>query len=149
MPGLITSHADLNFLVSANSIKLVATPLFGPNVFMIFRTVTLILCGNEIKCHKRYMEMFFSIRIFFHRHWQFTGQQGKRRDHALFFSVTTTRLWAFRHLFATLHVRWLPPIFNRIACNYQVATRRVLPSYWITILIDWWCNVSFCLFSWL
>ena len=43
MSGLITSHADLNFLLSVNSIKLVATPLFGPNVFMIFRTLTLIL----------------------------------------------------------------------------------------------------------
>ena len=105
-------------------------------------------CGNEIKCYKHYMEMFFSIRIFFHRHWQFTGQQGRRKDHALFFSVTSTRLWAFRYLFATLHVRWLPPIFNCIVCNYQVATRWVLPSYWTTILIEWWCSASFCLFSW-
>ena len=104
--------------------------------------------GNEIKCYKRYMEMFFSIRVFFHRHWRFTGQQGKRGHHALFFSVTSTRSWAFRHLFATLRVRWLPRIFNRIACNYQAATQWVLPSYWIAISIDWWCNVSFCLFSW-
>ena len=30
------------------------------------------------------------------------------------------------HLFATLHVRWLSHIFNRITCIYQTATRWVL-----------------------
>ena len=52
-----------------------------------------------------------------------------------------------RHLFATLHVRWLSRIFNRNACVYHTATRWDLPPYRITIwLIDWWCNV--CLFTW-
>ena len=39
--------------------------------------------GNE--------EFFFSIRVFFHGHWQFTGQQGKGGDHLLFHSTTSTR----------------------------------------------------------
>ena len=34
---------------------------------------------------------------------------------------------------ATLHVRWLSPIFNRTACIYQAATRWDLPPYRITI----------------
>ena len=51
------------------------------------------------------------------------------------------------HLFATLHVRWLSHIFNRIACIYQTATRWDLPPYRITILIDWWCDIK-CLFMW-
>ena len=52
-----------------------------------------------------------------------------------------------RHLFATLHVRWLSRIFNRNACAYQTATWWDLPPYQINIwLIDWWCNV--CLFTW-
>ena len=39
--------------------------------------------------------------------------------------------------FATLHVRWLSHIFNRIACIYQTATRWDLPPCRITIwLID-------------
>ena len=49
------------------------------------------------------------------------------------------------HLFATLHVRWLSHIFNRITCIYQTATRWDLPPYRITILIDWWCDIK-CLF---
>ena len=90
---------------------------------------------------------FFSIRVFFHRHWRFTGQQGKGQVHLLFHSTTSTLLWTLRHLFATLHVRWLSHIFNRNACIYQTATQWDLPPYRITIwLIDWRCNV--CLFTW-
>ena len=53
---------------------------------------------------------FFSIRVFFHRHWRFTGQQGKGWVHLLFHSTTSTILRTLRHLFATLHVRWLSHI---------------------------------------
>ena len=86
--------------------------------------------------------VFFSIRVFFHRHWRFTGQQEKRGDHLSFHSTTSTRPRTLRHLFATLHVRWLSHIFNRNACIYQTNTRWDLPPYRITIwLIDWCCNV--------
>ena len=67
------------------------------------------------------------------------------RNHALFLSTASTRSRTFSYLFATLHVRWPPRIFNRTACNYEATTRWVLPPYWITILIDWWCNVGFSL----
>ena len=51
--------------------------------------------------------------------------------------TTSTRSRTCRHLFATLHVRWLSHIFNRNACIYQTATRWDLPPYRITIwLID-------------
>ena len=66
---------------------------------------------------------FFSIRGFFHGHWQLTGQQGKGGDLFLFHSTTSTRSRTFRHLCATLHVKWLSHIFNRNACFYQTATR--------------------------
>ena len=80
---------------------------------------------------------FFSISVFFHGHWQLTGQQGKAVDHLLFHSTTSTRSRRFRHLFATLNVRWPSHIFNRNACIYQTATRWDLPLYRITIwLID-------------
>ena len=89
----------------------------------------------RIHCKKH---IFFSIRVFFHRHWRFTWQQGKRGDHLLFHSTTSTHSRTLRHLFATLHVRWLSRIFNCNACVYQTATRWDLPPYWITIwLIDW------------
>ena len=94
---------------------------------------------------------FFSVRVFFRRHWRFKRQQGKVENHLLFHSSTSTRSRAMRHLFGTLHVRWLSRIFNRNVCVYQTATRWDLPPYQITIwlidwLIDWWCNV--CLFTW-
>ena len=90
---------------------------------------------------------FFSIRVFFHRHRRFTGQQGKRGNHLLFHSTTSTCSWALRHLFATLHVRWLSSIFNRNTFVYQTTTRWDLPCFQTTIwLLDWWCNV--CLFTW-
>ena len=117
---------------------------------------TVIITGDEMHkfflctdafCNKSHIFLFF-LSEFFQRHWRFTRQQGKGRDHALFLSATSTRSQIFRYSFAILHVRWLLRIFNRIACNYQAATRRVLSPYWITILIDWWCNVSFCLFTW-
>ena len=43
---------------------------------------------------------FFSIRVFFHRHWQLTGQQGKGGDFSFFHSTTSTRSRTFRHLCA-------------------------------------------------
>ena len=80
----------------------------------------------------------FFYQGFLHRHWRFTGQQGKEGDHLLFHSTTSTRSRTLRHLFVTLHVRWL---------SRQTATRWDLPPYRITIwVIDWWCNV--CLFTW-
>ena len=90
---------------------------------------------------------FFFNQGFLHRHWRFTGQQGEWGDHLLFHSTTSTRSQTLRHLFATLHVRWLSRTFNCNACAYQAAIRWDLPPYRITIwVIDWWCNV--CLFTW-
>ena len=88
----------------------------------------------------------FSIRVFFHGYWRLTGQQGKGGDHFLFHSTTSTRLRTFRHLVATLHVRWLSHIFNRAAFIYQAATRWNLPPYRFTIwLIDDVALVFVCL----
>ena len=92
-------------------------------------------------------QLFFSVSVFFHRHWRFAGQQGKGADYLLFHSTTSTRSQTLRHLSATLHVRWVSRISNRNACVYQTATRWDLPPYRITIwLIGWWCNV--CSFTW-
>ena len=97
----------------------------------------------------KYLFFFsFSIRIFFHRHWRLTGQQEKGEDHLLFHSTTSTHSRTFRHLFATLHVRWLSHIFNRTACIYQAVTRWDLPPYRITIWLTDDVTLSFCLFTW-
>ena len=64
---------------------------------------------------KRFVRKSFDTRViilffyqgFLHRHWRFTEQQGKAGDHLFFHSTTSTRSRTLRHLFATLHVRWL------------------------------------------
>ena len=78
-----------------------------------------------------FIYIFFSIRAFFHWHWQFIGQQGKGGDHLLFHSTNSTHSRTFRHLFATFHVRGLSRIFNLNACIYQTTTQWDLPPYWL------------------
>ena len=83
---------------------------------------------------------FFSIRIFFHQHRQFTGQQGKGGEHLSFHSTTSTHSWTSRHLFATLHLRWL----SHILIAPLVLTRLLLDEIYhlIELPIDWlkmWC----------
>ena len=61
-------------------------------------------------------------------------------------STTSTRSRTFRHLFATLHVKWLSHIFNCTDCSYRTATRWELPPNQITIwLIDDVTLVLVCL----
>ena len=79
------------------------------------------------------MQNILSVRVFFHGYWRLTGQQEKEGDNLLLHSTTFTRSWTFRHLFATLHVRYLSHIFNRTTCIYQTATRWDLPPYRITV----------------
>ena len=79
---------------------------------------------------------FFN-QCFFNRHWQFTRQERKGRNIFLFASITFPYSQTCRYLSATLHVRWLPRIFNRTACNYQTTARWDLPLYLIIVwLID-------------
>ena len=90
---------------------------------------------------------FFSIRVFFHRHWRFTGQPGKGQPHVLFHSTTSTCSQILRHLFAALHVRWLSPILIATLVFNWLLLDEILPPYRITIwLTDWRWNV--CLFTW-
>ena len=68
------------------------------------------------------------IRVFFHGHWILFFQRAawQERDDILFYSSTSKSSQTFRQLFAILHVRWLSPIFNRIACIYLAATLTIL-----------------------
>ena len=114
-----------------------------------FRLSRLLISSSQlIKSNVDRKAIFFSIRVFFHGHWWLTEQQGKGGDHFLFHSTTSTRSRTFRHLFATLHVRWLSHIFNRNACIYQTATRWDFPTLSNYHLTDWWCEVCFSLFTW-
>ena len=90
----------------------------------------------------------FSITIFFHGHIRLTGQDWKGEDHFLLHSTTSTCSQTFRHLFATMHVRWLSHTLNRNPCIYQTATRWEFTTLSNYHLIDWWCEVYFSLFTW-
>ena len=95
------------------------------------------------------MVFFFSIRVFFHGHWQLAGQQGKGGNHLLFHSAT------FRYLFATLHSRWLSHLFafSHFLIATLLFTRLLLDEiiHLIELLFDWlimWCWLSFvCLLT--
>ena len=120
-------------------------PLTFSNVFRGYRNWTL--AWNRSKVNLIENIYFFLSWFSFADKWQLTGQQGKGGDHLLFHSTTSTRSRIFRHLFATLHVRWLSHIFNRNACIYQTATRWDLPPYRITIwLIDDVILIFVCLY---
>ena len=106
-----------------------------------------ILCCLFLLAFRSFITISFSIRVLFHGHWQLTGQQGKGGDHLLFHSTTSTHSQTFRHLFATLHVRWLSHIFNRNACIYQTATLDRFTTLSNYYLIHWWCNVDFRLLA--
>ena len=100
-------------------------------------------------CCAKFPEKFFSIRAFFYGDRRLTGQQWKGGDHPLYHSTTSTCSQTLRHLFATLHVRWLSLIFSRNACVYQNANRWDLPPYRIPIwVIDDVTLVFFCSFTW-
>ena len=92
--------------------------------------------------------IFFSIRVFFHGHWRLTGQQGKRGDHFLFQSTTSSLSQTLRHLLATLDVRWLSHVFNRTACIYQTANRWDLPPYRNIIWLIDDAKLVFVSFTW-
>ena len=104
----------------------VSCQIFNLFFFSLFYFLFLLLLFC-LFYHSNSCWFLFSIRVFFQRHWRFTGQQGKRGDYLLFHSTTSTRSQTLRHLFATLHVRWLSRIFKRNACVYQTATRWHLP----------------------
>ena len=70
---------------------------------------------------------FFSIRVFFHGHWQLTGQQGKGGDLFLFHSTTSTRSRTFRHLCATF-------ARGMLVCAMLVFTRLLLDKIYHLIL---------------
>ena len=81
-----------------------------------------------------YIFLFFYQGLL-HRHWRFTGQQGKGGKHLLFHSSTSTRSRTLRHLFATSHVRWL----SRILIATLVFTRLLLDEIYhlIELLFEW------------
>ena len=93
----------------------------------------------------------FQIYIFFYqgflsRTLMARRTAGEGRDHLLFYSTTSTCSQTFRHLFATLHVKWLSNNFNRIACIFQTATWRDLPPYQTII---WLIDYVALIFVWL
>ena len=151
-------------LCGISSLKLVFSlgmlPFIGWNISLKISEVIRNECYNYIlltaalqaefhKILRFFCFLFFFIQVFFHGHWRLKGQQGKEGDHFWFHTTTSTRSRTFRHLLATLHVRWLSHIFNCTTCIYQTAVQWNLPPYWITVwLIDDILSVR-CIINWL
>ena len=101
------------------------------------------------RCYFFYYQGFLSQTMTVH------GIAGKETETSLFLFTIFTRSRTFRHLFASLHVRWLPPAFNCIACNCQTAIDKTchlgnLPFFdWLTMqcwfLFTWRSNSRFLL----
>ena len=98
----------------------------------------------------------FSIRVFFRRHWRFTGQQGKGGDHLLFHSTTSTHPRTLWYLFATLRARRLLRIlqiatlvFIRLLLDDEIYHLIELPFDWqiddAMSLFTWWIDSRFLL----
>ena len=85
---------------------------------------------------KKLISMTFFLSGFFSHTLTIHRTVGKGRKQSLFLFTVSARSRTFRHFFKTLHVTWLPRIFNHAAFNYQTANRWDLPPSGITILID-------------
>ena len=95
------------------------------------------------------MYIFFSSRVFFHRHWRFNGQQGKGGNHL--YSFLTLPPGHEHSEFSNFYVR----IYLYVTIVSLIALliiTRLLPWWglppWTIHLIDWWCwrrNVNFSL----
>ena len=121
---------------------------YFPYLFIILSICHTFYCSTR-QVRTEFKHLLFSIMFFCLSAVTDTddSQDIRGGDHVLFLSTTSTRSQTFRHLFATLPVR-LPHTFNRIACNYQAATRWDLPPYWITIwLIDDVMLIFVCLLA--
>ena len=97
---------------------------------------------------------FFPVRVFFHKHWRFTGQERKGGNHH-YSSLALPPAHGHSDIYLQL-CTWddYHYFFIRIAFNYQNATRWDLPPYWITIwltdgvffrLSTWWFISRFLL----
>ena len=114
------SNLCLTYLTRLPLLDIVGPTLLAPlcNPSRIFWKASLKLSIHILETSSSDMQFFF-YQGFLHRHWRFTGQQGKEGDHLSFHSATSTRSLTLRYLFATLHVRWPSHIFNRNASVYH------------------------------
>ena len=105
-------------------------------------SLTVTSLKSACKIHFTCRFSFFPIRIFFHRHWKFIGQQVKGRDHLLFQSTTSTCSQTLKTFICNLGCE-MTHIFliTRLAFP-RLLLDEIYHLIELTILsIDWWCNV--------
>ena len=141
---LVLSSLDICFNVSTRGRQdLTRSNVWHSVIFLISHTQWCNLSKPSIT-----QIIFFYIRVFFHGHLQFIGQQGKREHHLLFHFSTLplfhSSTLTFRHLFCNF-ARQMILLFPIAAL---VFTRLLLDEiYHLTeLLFDWlmmWCWFSF------
>ena len=103
---------------------------------------------NTYSCFNYFIVIIFSIRVFFHGHWQLTGQQGKGGSIFLFHSTTSIRSRTFRNLicnFACEITLIEALVFTRLPLD-EIYHLIELPFDWLMM----WCWFLFIyLLTWL
>ena len=121
--------------------------------------------GYEVFIGRIFFFFFFSIRVFFHRHWRFTGQQGKGGDHLLFRSTLPPArehsdiylqlcMWDDYHIFTTLSNYHLIDWWSRMIRFDMIRTRIdyhpcitnvyiILTKYFADILWEWYIKRNY------
>ena len=108
-------------------------------------TIFFVFISSLYKARTKSQITLFSISVFFHRHWRFTGQQEQGGDHLLFHSTTFTRSKTFRIylprcMWDDYYVFLIAPLETT-----KTATTWDLPPCWITMwLIDNAMVISAC-----
>ena len=103
---------------------------------------------TQSQWRKYYLVDVFSIRVFFHKHWRFTGQKGKRRGPRFINLYHFHRLAKFEILLWNFACGMTATYFlSRSFVSTRLLLNGVcnLLNYYLT---DQWCNVIFCLFTW-
>ena len=117
-------------------------------------SVTLFVC-SLLCCKYIYIYIYILYQCFLHRHWRFIAQQGKRGDHLLFHSTTSTRSRTLRHLQLCMwddyHVFLIATlVFTRLLLDY-IYHLIELPFVWLindamfVCLFTWWIGTRFSL----
>ena len=77
--------------------------------------------------------LFFFVFVFLSQILATLEAAWEERRPSLFFFTNFTFSQTFRHIFETLHLRWLSHIFNYVTFNYQTTSRWDLPPTGTTI----------------
>ena len=101
----------------------------------------------ELRYNDFIVVIFFSIWVFFRKHWRTTGQQGKKEGPYLLPSTISTRSRKLTTFFPILLYIWEVYLLFSIAAH--VINKLVLEEIYLSLEIRSWLNIYYIYFiSW-